>query len=69
MALLKAGLIGAIAAVSLPYVARNHPGLWGGAFEVGIIRPLAMHPMLHFSIPIFLAVTIFAWGFFVWADK
>jgi len=69
MALLKAGLIGIVAAISLPYVARDHAGMWGGVFEVGIVRPLSAHPMLHVSIPIFLAVTVFAWGFFIWSDK
>jgi hypothetical protein len=69
VALIKAALVGVIGAVGMPYVARGYPGAWGGVFEVGIIRPLAHYPEFHFSIPIFLAVTIFAWGFFIWADK
>ena len=69
MALGKAVLIGLVASVAIPYVMRNHSGELGAWLRQGVIDfQLAGH-MIHWSLPLFAGVTLFAWLFLSWADK
>ncbi|HEY0112818.1 MAG TPA: hypothetical protein VGB59_06655 [Allosphingosinicella sp.] len=71
MALAKAVLIGGVAAVAIPY-AMGHGtneisdlvrrGTVDLGFSVGGTG-------LDWSWPIFCVITLFAWGFFAWAEK
>jgi len=69
MAALKAIAVGTIAAIALPYLARNDPGLANGIFDIWTIHPVPGTFGLHFSIPIFLLISVFAWALFLWTEK
>jgi hypothetical protein len=70
MGLLKAALLGAVAAVALPMVFGGRSGAWMSSFaEWGTITPHAGSPGLLFSIPVFAGVTIFSWLFFGWSNR
>ena len=62
MALLKAVALGAVAAISVPYVLGDAEGVVGRAAYYGAIHPVPGEFSLFFSIPIFLVVAAFGWG-------
>jgi len=70
MELLKAALLGLVAAVALPMVFGGPSGAWMGSFAAyGTIAPMASSPGLLVSIPVFAGVTIFSWLFFGWSNR
>ena len=69
MALGKAVLIGAIASVAIPYVARADAGQLGQWSRIGLIRFTIADMPLGASIPLFAAVTVFAWLFMSWSNR
>jgi len=68
MALVKAVVIGAAAAIGLPWLVRDQRD-FGGIFDVWVLRPVPGNLEIHFSIPVFLIITLFAWAIFVWTEK
>ena len=69
MALLKAVGLGGVAAISIPYVMRNSAGELAEAVRDSTMRIAAAGVEIRFSLVIFLAVTLFSWGFFYWSNK
>ena len=70
MDLLKAALLGAVAAVALPMVFGGQTGVWMSSFAAyGTIAPLSGSPGLLFSVPLFAGVTIFSYLFFGWSNR
>ena len=67
MALGKAVIIGAVAAVAIPYAVGTH-GTFGSWVGRGLVR-LPFDLGLHWSWPIFCVVTLFAWAMLAWADR
>ena len=64
MALLKAMALGAIAAISLPFVLHDASGTLGRAVNYGTVHPDAGRFGFPLSIPIFVIVTLFAAAMF-----
>ncbi|HWH17085.1 MAG TPA: hypothetical protein VNT77_01915 [Allosphingosinicella sp.] len=70
MELLKAALLGAVAAFAVPMIFGGPTGVWGtSAAAWGTIAPLKGSPGLLFSLPIFIGLTLFAWTFFNWSNR
>ena len=70
MDLLKAFLLGLVAAVALPMVFGGYTGAWMHSFAArGTIAPLAGSPGLLISLPVLAGVTLFAWLFFNWSNR
>jgi hypothetical protein len=70
MELLKAALLGLVAAIALPMVFGGRSGAWMDSFAAyGTIAPLAGSPGLIMSIPLFAGVTIFSYIFFGWSNR
>ena len=68
--MLRALLLGAIAALAIPMVFGGITGFWGqtGA-SWGTVQPFPGSPGLLFSIPVFAGVTFFCWLFFSWSNR
>ncbi len=67
MAIGKAAIIGAIAAVAIPYVA-GRTGDFGLLAHRGSVHlPIGDH--IYWSWPIFSIVTLFAWAMLAWSDR
>ena len=70
MDLLKAFLLGLVAAVALPMVFGGHTGAWMNSFAArGTIAPLDGSPGLLVSLPVLAGVTLFTWLFFNWSNR
>ena len=69
MALGKAVMIGAVAAVALPWAMWNESGKLGYWVHLGAIDLSLGSAAIHWSWPIFCVVTLFAWGFLAWANR
>ena len=70
MELVKAALLGIVAAVALPMVFGGPTGVWlPSVAGWGTVAPLPGSPGLLFSIPLFVAVTLFSWLFFGWSNR
>ena len=69
MALGKAAVAGAVAALALPYVMRDDHDAFGGWIHRGTINFDLGGVHLAWSWPIFCVVTLFAWGLLAWANK
>ncbi len=70
MELLKAALLGAVAAVAMPMVFGGPSGFWMQSSTAwGTVAPLSGSPGLLFSIPVFAGVTLFSWLFFGWSNR
>lgn len=69
MALVKAVVAGAIAAMGVPFMMRDGTGEIGDWARYGLVQ-LRLEG-LHFawSWPIFCLVTLFAWAMLAWADR
>ena len=69
MALGKAVIVGLAASVALPYVFRGDEGQLGQWSRIGVIPFSINATQLGWSIPLFAAVTLFAWVFLSWAER
>jgi hypothetical protein len=69
MALPSAIMVGMIAAIGVPYVMADLDSEFGQFIRETSIRiPISDTPIL-WSWTLFAIVTLFAWGFFAWAQK
>ena len=69
MALGKAVLIGAVAALAIPFAMRGSTGQLGDWLRLGLAEPSVGGSTIAWSWPLFCAVTLFAWGFLAWAER
>ena len=69
MAILRAALIGSVAALALPYVTRNHPLAFGGLLDRGVVNLTVSHYHFSWSWPAFCVVTLLAWACFAIAER
>jgi hypothetical protein len=69
MALGKAVIVGLAASVAIPYVARGDEGQLGQWSRIGIVPFSVGDTHLAWSLPLFAAVTLFAWVFISWAER
>ena len=69
MALGKAVLIGAVAALAIPFVMRGDAGQLSEWLRLGLAEFSLGGSTIAWSWPLFCAVTLFAWGFLAWADR
>ena len=69
MALGKAVLIGAVAAVAVPTVMRRETGELGYWVQRGVLEFTVAGADIRWSWPLFCLVTLFAWGFLAWANR
>ncbi len=69
MALGKAVIVGAFAAMAVPWVMRDEPGAFGEWIQTGVMELSLGGTAIRWSWPLFIAVTLFAWGFLAWADR
>ena len=69
MAIGKAVMIGAIAALAVPWAMHGEPGKLGDWMQRGLVEfsPGSIH--MFWSWPLFCVVTLFAWGFLAWAER
>jgi hypothetical protein len=69
MALGKAVLIGAVAALAIPFVMHGASGQLGDWLRLGVFELSLGDTRIVWSWPLFCAVTLFAWGFLAWAER
>ena len=69
MALGKAVLIGAVAALDMPFVMHDETGKLGEWMRIGVVETSIGGTRVGWSWMIFLIVTLFAWGLLGWADR
>ena len=69
MALGKAILTGLAASLALPYVFAGDAGQLGQWSRLGLVRFTLGDTPLGWSLPLFAAVTLFAWLFLSWAER
>ncbi len=69
MALGKAVLGGLVASIAIPYVLRSDSGQLGEWTRRGLIDFEVGGYQIYWSLPLFAAVTLFAWLFLSWAEK
>jgi hypothetical protein len=69
MALGKAILTGLVASLAIPYVFRNDAGQLGEWTRLGLVRFAVADTPLGWSLPLFAAVTLFAWLFLSWSER
>ena len=69
MALGKAIIAGAIAALAIPYVVRPDSGELGGLIQRGTMSFSLGDAHLAWSWPVFCIVVLFVWGLLAWANR
>ena len=69
MALGKAVMIGTVAALAVPWAMRGETGYLGEWIQLGVMELSLGSADIRWSWPLFIAVTLFAWGFLAWADR
>ena len=69
MALVKAVVVGAVAALAIPFVMRGDSDQLGEWLRRGVVRLAVADVTLFWSWPIFAAVTLFAWGMLAWSNR
>ena len=69
MALGKAVMIGAVAALAIPWAMWGETGQLGDWVRLGVVELDLGSVGLRWSWPLFCAVTLFSWGFLAWADR
>ena len=69
MALAKAVVAGAVAALAVPYVMHEDQAGLGGWVERGLVHFDVGNMHLGWSWPLFCLVTLFAWGMLAWANR
>jgi hypothetical protein len=69
MAVGKAAIAGAVAALGLPWIFRGSSGQLAALVHRGTVEfePFGVH--LIWSWPIFCVVTLFAWALIAWAGR
>jgi hypothetical protein len=67
MAIGKAAVIGAVAAVAIPYAAGTEGQIAHWVNRGIVVLPFG--PNLHWSWMIFAIVTLFAWAMLAWANR
>ena len=65
----RAIIIGAGAALALPYVMRNDPEALGGWVHRGVVHFSLSNYHFAWSWPIFCLITLLAWACFSWAER
>lgn len=69
MALPSAIMVGGIAAIAVPYVMADHQSELGTFLrDTSILIPIGSTQII-WSWTVFAIITLFAWGFFAWAQK
>jgi hypothetical protein len=69
MALGKAILTGLVASLAIPYVFSGESSQLGTWSRIGLVRFTLGDTPLGWSLPLFAAVTLFAWLFLSWAER
>jgi hypothetical protein len=69
MAVGKAAIAGAIAALGLPWVFRGGSGQLADWVQAGMVHFNIASVHLVWSWPIFCVVTLFAWALIAWAGR
>ena len=69
MALGKAALVGAVAALGVPFVMKGETGQLGAYLHRGLIHATVGETQIAWSWPIFAIVTLFAWFFLAWSNR
>jgi hypothetical protein len=69
MALGKAVVVGAVAALAVPYLMRAKPDALGGWLNRGVVHFAAGDFHFAWSWPLFCAVTLFAWAMLAWSNR
>jgi hypothetical protein len=69
MALAKAVIAGAIAALGLPLAFRGGSGQLADLVQAGTVHFSIAGAELVWSWPIFCIITLFAWGLIAWAGR
>ena len=69
MALGKAVMIGAVAALAIPWAMHGETGQLGDWVQLGVVEFNIGGTGLRWSWPLFCAVTLFAWALIAWADR
>lgn len=69
MALVKAVLAGAVAAIAVPYVIRGGSGGFVEMLETGLVQVHVAGIHFAWSWLLFCVVTLFTWAFLAWANR
>jgi hypothetical protein len=69
MALGKAALAGAAAALAVPYLLADHPSIAGEFVRASLVRLAPAGVEIAWSWTLFAIVTLFAWGFLAWSNR
>ena len=69
MALVKAILTGAVAAIAIPYIDRGGSASDFEWLRYGVVEVTAAGWHFAWSWPIFCVVTLFTWGMLAWANR
>ena len=69
MALGKAVLGGLVASIAIPLILRSETGQLAEWRRIGLLEFDVAGYQIHWSLPLFAGVTVFAWLFLSWADK
>jgi hypothetical protein len=69
MPLVKAVVVGAIAAIAIPFLTRGADSQSSGWIGYGVVHFTAAGMHLNWSWPIFCVVTLFTWGLLAAANR
>ena len=69
MALVKAVLAGAVAAIAIPYVIRGGSGGFVDRLQTGLVQVSLGGVHFAWSWPLFCVVTLFTWAILAWANR
>lgn len=69
MALVKAVIVGAVAALAVPYAIRSGSGQLVEWLHYGVVQFSAGGVHLAWSWPLFCIVTLFTWAMLAWANR
>lgn len=69
MALVKAVIAGAVAALAVPYVIRGGSGGFVEMLQYGLVHFSLGGVQIAWSWPLFCVVTLFTWAMLAWADR
>jgi hypothetical protein len=69
MALVKAVITGAIAAIAIPYIDAAGSGLMFEWLRYGVVHVTLAGRHFAWSWPVFCVVTLFTWALLAWANR
>ncbi len=69
MALGKAAVAGAAAALAVPWLLADHPSAAGELIRGSLLRFTIAGVEIGWSWTLFAIVTLFAWGFLAWSNR